>query len=66
MVIRAKKDKKSDEWYLKLSDFKKFVDIKKVKSYTMKEVYSKNGELSSLILKFYDKEGKTIKVKSND
>lgn len=63
MVVKAKKDKKSGEMYLKLSDFKKFIDIKKVKSYSLKEVYAENGELSSLVLKFYDKKGKTIKVK---
>lgn len=66
MVIKAKKDKKSGELYLKLSDFKEFVNIKKVKSYTLKEIYAQNGELSSLILKFYDKKGKTIKAKSLD
>jgi hypothetical protein len=65
-VIKVRKDKATGDHYLKLSDFKGFVDIKRVKKYTLEPVDDCNGETQtkSLILKFYDENDQVVEAKS--
>ena len=63
-TLKVRKDSKTGDCYLKLTDFKDLVNIAKVKSYTLEPVDDCNGEetIKSLILKFYDSKGKVIRA----
>lgn len=55
---------KDGEFYIKLKDFKSFVDTKKVKSYKLEEIYDEEGGCA--IITFYDKDGKVIKKREEE
>lgn len=57
-TISVKKDKKTNDFYLDLNDFKDFLDVSKIKYYEMKSL--KEG----FSIKFFDKNKKQIKLKS--
>jgi hypothetical protein len=66
-VIKVREDKKSGEFYLRLKDFSKMVDVSKVKSYTLEPVHDDSPEhepVRCLILKFYDEDGNPVEAKS--
>jgi hypothetical protein len=65
-IVKVRKDKKTGECYLKLDDFKSFVDVSKVKKYTLEPVddYDGNTETKALILKFYDENDQVVEAKS--
>jgi hypothetical protein len=46
----------------KISDFKGLVDLRKIKYYSVEEIYTESG-YGGLILKFYDKDKKRLPVK---
>lgn len=60
-TIKVKKDRKTQECYLDIKDFKDSFDISKIESYTLES--SNNDGYQVLILKFYDKDGNIIKPK---
>lgn len=60
-IVTVKQDDKTKDCYLDLEDFKDFVDVKKVKQYTMEVQKDK-----SLILTFFDKNGKKLSLKKQD
>lgn len=59
--IKVRYNKKTNEHYLRLSDFKVLVDIKKVSRYTLETV--DDGGHMALILTFYDKNGDKVGAK---
>ena len=68
-TVKVRKDKKTGEYYLKLDDFKSFIDVSRVKKYTLEPVDdcgdAKNpNETKALILKFYDENDQIVEAKS--
>lgn len=65
-TVKVRKDKKTGECFLKLDDFASFVDITKVKKYTLEPVDDCDGEkeTKALILKFYDENDQVVEAKS--
>ena len=61
MRIQVQTDSKSGESYLRLKDFKKLVNIRKVKFYTLEAV--NDEQEMALVLKFYDKNGNVVEAK---
>lgn len=63
-TIKVRKDKKTGARFLKLKDFSEFVDIKKVKYYTLEPVVEfdewTQEEVKALILVFYDFNGNRL------
>jgi hypothetical protein len=57
MKVTVKHDKKTDEYYFDIHDFKDIIDISKVVSYKM------DKEDGGFTIKFYDKNDKLIKPK---
>lgn len=64
ITVNVSKDE-NDETYFLLEQFKYLVDISKVKYYSLDivEDYCENEDSRSLVLRFYDKKKKQIKVK---
>lgn len=60
-TVTVKQDPETKDGFLDLEDFKDFVDVKKVKSYTLEAVQDDSDV--ALILKFYDKKGNVIDCK---
>lgn len=68
-IVKIRKDKKTGECYLKLADFASFVDITRVKKYTLEPVddcgdANNPNEAKALILKFYDENDQIVEAKS--
>lgn len=63
-TVVVQHDKETDTHFLKLDDFKEYVDVAKVKSYSLEPVEDCDGEneTKALILKFYDSDGKIIEA----
>lgn len=64
ITVKVNKDK-NDETYILLEQFKELVDVTEVKYYSLEvtEDYTEKTESRSIILRFYDKKKKQIKVK---
>lgn len=52
------------EYYLDLKEFSNFLDINKVSYYTLEIVQDDPGK--SMVLKFYDKNKKRLKIQDKD
>lgn len=63
-TIKVRKDRKTGDCYLRLSDFKDVVDITKVKRYSL-EPLNDDGD-NCMILKFYDAEGNHVEAGGKD
>ena len=66
-TIKVKHDKKTDQHYLDLKDFKSIINTKKVKYYSLEPVLDCGDdggtENKALVLKFYDKDRNLIEAK---
>lgn len=61
-TVKVNTDKKTGDQFLKLEDFKDFVDISKVVYYELEPLTTVEGQnTKGLSLKFYDKDKKLIK-----
>jgi hypothetical protein len=68
ITVKVNKDKNGDG-FIQLEQFNDLVNISKVKYYTFNRTneYTKDQDISSLILlRFFDKNKKQIKCKSNN
>jgi hypothetical protein len=60
-TITVRTDPKTGDGFLLLEDFKDWVDIKRVQTYSLTEVKDNQNQVTGLVVKFFDQNGKPLK-----